>query len=147
MNGRAVAVTAIIVFATAYVFLFQDPLFSANSNATTAFVGQVILTPALPDSPPTPWNTAGLAYSCGTSGPGIIQLTYHGTSSFAVVSMTLSYGGSTYSASGPSCPVAPDTTVISIVALGAAPPAQGTSFSGYLVASDGSQLQFSGTWS
>ena len=147
MDWKGPLVAGAVVFITAYVFFLQNPLFMANTGPTTSTSGvDVRVTPYLPVNPPTFWAMSGIAYSCGGRGPGVLEITDSGESGVTVASLSLTYGGATYTASGPSCLSAPGSSAVSITALAAPPGAQNSPYDGYLVLSDGTRIPFSGQW-
>ena len=137
----------LVAFAIGYTFAFQNPLFLADVSSVfhTGSPGLQV-TPYLPSSSSAQWNTQGFAYSCGGSGPGILEVKNGGSQGATVVSMSLTYGGQNYTTTGPSCTAGPGNTLISITALGGPAGAQGSSFTGYAEAPDGTEFHFSGTW-
>ena len=122
-----------------------DPLFLASFNHQAGGGSQIQVTPFLPANPSSPWVVAGLRYSCDGGGPGVLRVT-NGGHAVTVVSISLTYGGGTYTAAGTSCPVPSGNAVISVTSLGSLPGSQGSQYEGYLVVSDGTRLPFSGSW-
>ena len=138
---------AIVTFAMLYVLLIENPLFLANSNANASTsAGKVSVSPFLPSAQTASWSTSGFAYACGGSGPGALQITNNGQGTVTISSVFLTYGGMTYSATGPSCSVPPGNSLISITALGASAPTRDSTYQGYVQTSDGTKINFVGTW-
>ena len=136
-----------VTVAVMYTFVFQNPVFQADVNSL--FAGskpEIQVAPYLPASTSTHWTASGLAYACSGTGPGLIVVSNPGSSNVTIVSVTLDYGGQTYSAVGPSCSATPGQSTILVTSLGAPAGSQGSQFSGYVRTSDGSNVSFSGTW-
>lgn len=136
----------LVAFAIGYTLVFQNPIFVADVNS--AFSGgppHLSVSPYLPSSSAVLWSTAGLSLSCGNGGPGVLQVDNKGSTNVTITAVSLTYGGQTYNSTGTACSVGRGSSVVSITALGAQAGPQGTTFSGYLVAS-GTRYPFSGTW-
>ena len=145
LKGPLVAV--VVAFVIAYTFVFENPLFEVDTGSIFSQGSpQLQVTPFLPAAPSSRWTSTVLSYACGGSGPGFLQVTNGRKGAVNVVSVSLTYGGLAYQASGPLCPAAPGTTLISITALGGLAGAQGSTYTGYVAASDGTRTTFSGTW-
>ena len=130
-----------------YTFFFQNPVFQADVGSV--FAGgkpQIQVNPYLPAGASFQWTMSGLAYTCASSGPGLIAISNPGNQNVTVVSVSLDYGGQTYSASGPSCSAPPGQSDIAVTSLGAPAGFLGSQFTGYLMTSGGAKVSFSGTW-
>lgn len=106
----------------------------------------VSVTPALTQDPSVPWTTSGFSYACGAGGGGILEVTNNGSHATNVTAISLTYGGSTYAAAGPSCVAPPGASAISLTGLNGSSPPAGTPFKGRLTLGDGAMVSFAGSW-
>lgn len=129
------------------IFAAQDPLFMAKFGSVLSSGGpDISVTPVLIQNPTAPWATSGLAYTCGSEGEGLLQVTNNGNQAANITAVTLTYGGTTYTADGPSCDAPPGTSVISLTGLSGSPPPAGVQFKGRLTLGSGALVAFAGTW-
>lgn len=141
-------ISALVVLAAVLsAFVVQDPLFFAKFGVLLpSGNAHLAATPYLFASPPSPWPASGFAYACGTAGPGVLMVTNSGQSTENLTAVSITYSGTTFTATGPGCALAPGSTGVSITALSTFAPPKGTSFQGYLTTSGGGRVPFSGTW-
>ena len=99
---------------------------------------------------------AGLAVTCsgaqGTPAMGFVQLTNLGTANVAVTAVSLTFGGSTYTAALTDCggtsPVnAGGVLYLQFTANAASATSTGQQYSGFVVTSNGAQVVFTGAFS
>jgi flagellin-like protein len=145
-----VLIIAVTLIAAVAIGGFVFGIFgSATSVAQVTVVGASL---SHPTSGSTPWASTGVTCAASPSG-NYLQLTNTGTASTVASTMSITYGGSTYSTNfgnaGAACTV-PSGGSLYITITAAGFPASATSgqqFTGFVVMSNGAQVVYTGVFS